>query len=165
MYILYIMYGCIYLIKSIYVKVITHPWGLYFICKRDAQGCSLKINQIQTKWMCYNCFVLWCLSGSKAPLACVWHEEQFYTAGPVPRNSVGGLVDGKPWVSMPLSWNGITMPTRVANLAFRISTNVSLALLNSWLLELYARSVLCIMANWTCMALQQSSAKPSLCIV
>ena len=33
----------------------------------------------------YNCFVLWYMSGSKAPLACVWHEgERFYTAGFVP---------------------------------------------------------------------------------
>ena len=53
-------------------------------------------NQIQTEWMCYNCFVLWCVSGSKVPLACVWHEEQFYTASAVPRNSVGDLADGKP---------------------------------------------------------------------
>ena len=53
-------------------------------------------NQIQTEWMCYNCFVLWCVSGSKAPLACVWHEEQFYTAGPVLRNGAGDLADGKP---------------------------------------------------------------------
>ena len=44
------------------------------------------------------------MSGSKAPLvACVWHEELFYTAGPVPRNGVGGLADGMPWVSMLLS--------------------------------------------------------------
>ena len=95
-------------------------------------------NQIQTEWMCYNCFVLWCVSGSKVPLACVWHEEIFYTAGPVSRNSAGGLADGKPWVSMLISWNGFTMPTRITNLVFRISTNVPLALLTSWLLALYA---------------------------
>ena len=41
-------------------------------------------NQIQTDWMCYN-FVLWCMSKSKVPLACVWNEGvQFYTAGRVP---------------------------------------------------------------------------------
>ena len=62
-------------------------------------------NQIQTEWMCYNCFVLWCVSGSKALIACVWHEERFYTAGLVPRNGVDDLADGKPWVSMPLNWN------------------------------------------------------------
>ena len=65
-------------------------------------------NQIQTKWMCYNYFVLWCVSRSKASLACVWHEEQFYTAGPVPRNGMGGLADGKPRVSMLLSQKGFT---------------------------------------------------------
>ena len=44
------------------------------------------------------------MSGSKAPLvACVWHEERFYTAGPVPRNGAGGLGDGKHWVSVLLS--------------------------------------------------------------
>ena len=48
-------------------------------------------NKIQTERMCYNCFVLWCVSRSKAPLACAWHEEQFSTAGPVPQNHAGGL--------------------------------------------------------------------------
>ena len=99
------------------------------------EGGAVK-NQIQTEWMYYNCFVLWCISGSKAPLACAWHEERFYTAVSVLRNSVGGLADGKPWVSMPLSRNGFTMPTRVTNLVFGISTNVPLALLTSWLLAL-----------------------------
>ena len=82
-------------------------------------------NHIQTEWMCYNCFVLWYVSGSKAPLACVSHEEQFYTVGPMPQNCAGFLADGKPWVSMLLSRNGFTMPTHVTNLAFRISTNVA----------------------------------------
>ena len=85
-------------------------------------------NQIQTEWMCNNCFVLWCVSGSKAPLACVWHEEQFYTAGPVPRNGVGDLAEGKLWVSMPLSWNEFTIPTRITFLAFGLSTIVRLML-------------------------------------
>ena len=49
---------------------------------------------------------LWCVSRSKAPLACVWHEEQFYTAGPVLRNGMGDLADGKSWVSLALSQNG-----------------------------------------------------------
>ena len=62
-------------------------------------------NQIQTEWMCYNCFVSWCVSGSKALLACIWHEEQFYTAGVVLRNGAGDLADGKPRVSMSLNWN------------------------------------------------------------
>ena len=74
-------------------------------------------------------------------------EEQSYIAGPVQQNCAGGLADGKPWVSMPLSQNRFTMPTCVTNLAFGISTNVPLALLTSWLLTLYVRSALCIMAN------------------
>ena len=114
-------------------------------------------NQIQTKWMCYNCFVLWCVSGSKAPLACVWHEEWFYTAGPMPQDGVGGLADGEPWVSMPLSRNGFTMPTRITFLVFRLFANVSLTLITSWLLTLYARSALCIMVNCICMASKQLS--------
>ena len=85
---------------------------------------------------------LWCVSGSKAPLACVWHEERFYTAGPVPRNGASDLADGKPWVSMPLNWNEFIIPTRVTFLAFGLSTNVRLMLLISWLLALYAQSVL-----------------------
>ena len=119
------------------------------------------INQIQTEWMCYNCFVLWCVSESKVPLACIWHEEQFYTADRVLWNGAGGLADGKPWVSMPLSGKRFTMPTHITFLAFGLSINVPLMLLTSWLLALYAQSVFCIMANHMCMALQQSSARPS----
>ena len=66
-------------------------------------------NEIQTEWICYNCFVLWCVSGSKVPLACVWHEERFYTAGPVLRNGMGSLADGKPYVSMLLKGQCIGM--------------------------------------------------------
>ena len=61
---------------------------------------------------CYNCFVLWCVSGLKAPLAFVWHEERFYTAGPVLRNSAGGLADGKPWGYKRSNRNGL--PCRLA---------------------------------------------------
>ena len=90
------------------------------------------------------------------PLVCVWHEERFYTAGPVSRNGAGELADGKPWVSMLLSWNEFIIPTRITLLAFRLSTNIRLTLLISWLLALYARSTLFIMANRmrgrTCMA-------------
>ena len=77
----------------------------------------------------------------KAHLARVWHEGRFYIADPVPRNRVGVLVDGKPWVSMPLNQNGFTMLTRVTNLAFGISTNIPLALLTSWLLEISVISI------------------------
>ena len=87
------------------------------------------------------------MSESKTSLAYVWHEEQFYTAGPVMWNSAGGLADRNFWVSMPLNQNGFIMPTRVTNLAFGISTNVPLVLLSSWLLALYAQSTLCIMIN------------------
>ena len=31
------------------------------------------------------------MGGSKAPLACVWHEEWFYAAGSVPQNGVKAL--------------------------------------------------------------------------
>ena len=51
------------------------------------------------------------------------------TAGPVPRNSAGGLADGKPWVSMPLKENRFTIPIHVTFLAFGLSTNVPLMLL------------------------------------
>ena len=118
-------------------------------------------NQIQTEWMYYICFVLWCVSRSKALLACVWHEEWFYTAGPVPQNGASDLADGKPWVSMLLSWNGFTILSPVTFLVFRLSTNVPLMLLISWLLTLYARSLLSIMADHTFMTLQWLSARPS----
>ena len=147
-----------------HVIVITHPWGLYLICKHDARGWSVYKSDT-TEWMCYNCFVLWCVSGSKAPLASILHKEWFYTASPVPQDSVGGLADGKPWVFMLLSRNGFTMQTHTTFLVFRISTNVPLALLTSWLLALYAWSVLYIMVNWMCMAVQWLSARPSFCIL
>ena len=104
--------------------------------------------------MCYNCFVLWCVSRSKALLACVWHEEQLYTDGPVPRNGMGGLADEKPWISMPFSQNSFTMPTCVTFLAFELSTNIPLMLPTSWLLALYVQSVLYIIANYTRVTLQ-----------
>ena len=105
------------------------------------------------------------MSRSKAPLACVWHEERFCTAGPVLWNSVSGLVDGKPCVSMPLNRDRFTMLTHVTCLAFGLSTKIPLMLITSWLLTLYAQIMLSIMANHTCMALQQLSARPSWSIV
>ena len=59
------------------------------------------------------------------------------TAGPVVWNSVGGLADGKPWVSILLSRNKFTMPTHITFLAFGLSTIASLMLLSSWLFVLY----------------------------
>ena len=88
-------------------------------------------NQIKTKWMCYNCFDLWCVGGSRPPLACAWHGEQLYIAGLVPQNGAGGLADEKPWVSMPLSQNGLTMLTPITFLALGLSINVPFMLLTS----------------------------------
>ena len=82
------------------------------------------------------------MSGSKAPLTCVWHEEQLYTADPVPQNGAGGLADEKPWISILLSWNGFTMLTRLTFLAFGLSINIP-----SWLIM--------------CMALQHLSTRPT----
>ena len=44
------------------------------------------------------------MSRSKVPLG---YKEQFYAADPVQRNSAGDLADGKPWVTMPLSWKDL----------------------------------------------------------
>ena len=74
--------------------------------------------------MFYNYFVLWCVSGSNAPLACVWDEERFYTAGSVPRNGASDLADEKPWISMPLNHNIFTIPTCITFLVVGLSTNV-----------------------------------------
>ena len=123
------------------------------------------IDQINIEWMCYNCFILWCVSGSKASLACIWHEEQFYTAGPLLQNGTVGLADGKPWVSMLLSWNGFTMPPCIAFLAFRLSTNAPLMLITVVLLSLYVCCVLSIMDNCICMSLPQSSVRTSYSVV
>ena len=98
-------------------------------------------DQINIEWMCYNCFILWCVIGSKGSLACIWHEEQFYTAGPLLQNGTVGLTDGKPWVSMLLSWNRFTMPTCIAFLAFRLSTNAPLMLIT--IVLLYYMYVVC----------------------
>ena len=132
--------------------VIAHPWGLYLICTRHTRGWS--IYKSDTNLM--DVLQLLCF------MVCEWIKGalSLYLAW-----RTGGLADGKPWVFMPLSWNRFTMPTRVTNLAFGISTNIPLVLLTSWLLALYARRALCIMANPTCIALQRSSAKPSWCVV
>ena len=78
------------------------------------------------------------MSGSKVPLSCVWHEKRFYTAVPEWRSGASDLVDGKPWISMPLSQNEFTISDRVTFLAFDLSTNVPLMLLINWQLALYA---------------------------
>ena len=74
------------------------------------------------------------------------------------RNSASGVADGKPGVSMPLSCNGFIMLTCVTFLAFRLSINVLLMLITSWLLALYAQRAL-RMANHMFMALQHSYAR------
>ena len=66
----------------------------------------------------------------------------------MPWNGAGELADEKSWVSMLLSWNEFTIPTRITLLAFGLSTNIRLTLIISWLLALYA------MANRMCMALK-----------
>ena len=50
------------------------------------------------------------------------------------------------------------MPTCLTFLVFGFSANILLVLLTSWLLALYARNVIYIMASCICMASQQSSA-------
>ena len=72
----------------------------------------------------------------------------------MPWNGAGDLADVKPWISMPLSWNGFAISTRINFLMFGLSTNVPLTVLISWLLALYAQSALLIMADHMCMALQ-----------
>ena len=52
------------------------------------------------------------------------------------QNGADSLVDGKPWASMLLSWNGFTMWTCVTFLVFGFSTNLTLTLLTSALLAL-----------------------------
>ena len=71
-------------------------------------------------------------------LACVWHDERFYTVSSVLQNGADDSADGKPWVSMLLSWNGLTMLTHITFLAFGLSKNIPLMLIISWLLALYA---------------------------
>ena len=79
--------------------------------------------------------------------------KRFYTAIPVPRNGVADLADGKPWISMPLSRNGFTIPTHVTFLMLGLSTIVPLTLLISWLLahmhEAHSKSWL-IACVWLC---------------
>ena len=79
------------------------------------------------------------MSGSKAPLACAWHEERLYTAGPVPWNGAEFLANGKPWVSMLLIQYGFTILIHLTFLVFRFSTDVLLMLLTNWPQALYAR--------------------------
>ena len=65
------------------------------------------------------------MSGSKVPLACAWHKEKFYTAGPMPQNGGGGgggLADGKYWVSMPLIPCIWTLYNRIFNATNQLVT-------------------------------------------
>ena len=78
-----------------YVRSNSYNTHMRFVSNLQMRRLRVERLQIQTKWMCYNCFVVWCMSGSKVPLTCVWHEERFYIAGPVPRNGAGDLADGK----------------------------------------------------------------------
>ena len=72
----------------------------------------------------------------KGVLSLCLAQRMIYTAGPVLRSGAGSLADGKPWVSMPLSQNEFTMPTHISFLEFKLSTNVPLMVLISWLLTL-----------------------------
>ena len=83
----------------------------------------------------------------------------------MPQNGVGGVANGKYCVSMPLSQNRLIMLTPVTFLVLTLSINVLLMLLTSWLVALYALSMLCIMVNHTYKALQQLSARLSWSIV
>ena len=69
----------------------------------------------------------------------------------MPLNSVIGLADAKPWVFMPLSQSGFTMPSDLTFLALVLTTNVSVMLISRWLLALYVQGMFCIMANHTYM--------------
>ena len=140
------------LVLDTQVIVITHPWGF----ENAIPESRAFTNQIQTKCICYNCFVLQCLSVSKVHLACARHEEQFSNVGPVPCNSVSDLDDGKRRVSMLLSWNRFTMPTHVTFLALGLSTSIPLTIITTWLLALYAWKALCILVNCMLMASQKS---------
>ena len=63
----------------------------------------LHLNQLQSKWICYNCFVLRCISVSKVPLACVGMKENSFILLVPCLNGVSGIANGKPWVSIVIS--------------------------------------------------------------
>ena len=90
-------------------------------------------NHIQTKWMCYNYFVLWCVSGSKAPLLVSGTKENGFILLSIllvlSQNVVSSVADGKSWISMPLCQNGFTMLAHITFLVFGLSLNVHLMLL------------------------------------
>ena len=94
---------------------------MYLICKRDARGQSVyKSHTNRMDVLQLFCFMVHeRIKGALSP--CVWHEERFYTAGPVPWNGAGELAGGKPWVSMPSNWNEFIIPTRVSFLSFGLS--------------------------------------------
>ena len=91
-------HGC-FLVYSILSSVTSNTYntsmrfvsGLWTWHPRAQPDGGVFTNQTQIQWMCYNCFVLWCMSRWKLPLACIWHKEQFFTAGRMLQNSAGGL--------------------------------------------------------------------------
>ena len=104
------------------------------------------------------------MSGSKVPLACAWHEERFYTAGPVLRNGAGFLADGKPWVSMPLIRYGFTIPTHPCIRIFYKRTFDATNQLATGIICTKAQSASWLITS-VCIALQQSSARPSWSVI
>ena len=93
--------------------------------------------------MCYDYFVLWCVSGSKAHLACVWHEERLYTANP--------MLEWYEWCSSVMKSLGfhVIKPEWIyyANLCNfpcvqTLYKRTFYAIITSWLLTLDAQSTL-----------------------
>ena len=82
------------------------------------------INQIQTKWIHYICFVLWCVSGSKAPYLVSGMKEHNFIPLVLCQNKASDIANRKPCVSMPLSPDGFTMLARITFLVFPLSINV-----------------------------------------
>ena len=87
-----------------------HEVCSYLNCKHNTRGHSIYKSDSYKP----NGFVLWCVSGSKVPLACVWHEERFYAAGSVPQN--GASYTSNTSFSWLLDQNNIiTYATRMHN--------------------------------------------------
>ena len=147
-----------------YVIVVTNPLSLYLICKRNVQGQSIyKSDTNRMDMFQLLCFMVCEQIKGTLSLCMAWRTILYCWSCAVEWCEWFSWWKGLSFLAIKL--NGFTMPTCVTFLVFRLSVNVRLMLLINWLLSLYEQRALCIVAYHTCMALQQSSARPSWSII
>ena len=76
-------------------------------------------NNMDLQCVLCNCFVVWCVSGLKAPLACVSGMKNNFILLVLCHGMVKVV-----WQIVPLGQSGFTLPTHATFLAFGLSTKI-----------------------------------------